>query len=207
MADYQELSTTMAGIRARANCDTGNEVVIEVVTTPGPIDPPHRYRCPISGELMEDPVVAADGHTYERAFVEEWFRRGHLTSPLTGAVINSDLLTPNQSMRALIVEFVEENPSVRKGERGWGIRKGRRRSRRLSALRNHYIGKTEEYHLRLSGQHAVVAMREEIERLQSLNSSLQDTVTALQMQIAEYTSSADDFDEDEEFFGFPDEEF
>mmetsp|Transcript_12020 Transcript_12020/g.21350 ORF Transcript_12020/g.21350 Transcript_12020/m.21350 type:complete len:96 (+) Transcript_12020:51-338(+) len=25
----------------------------------------HDFTCPISGEVMEDPVIAADGHTYE----------------------------------------------------------------------------------------------------------------------------------------------
>jgi hypothetical protein len=31
-----------------------------------------RYFCPISMEMMEDPVVAADGHSYERAEIEKW---------------------------------------------------------------------------------------------------------------------------------------
>ena len=35
-------------------------------------DPPDLC-CPISQELMEDPVVAADGITYERRCIAEWF--------------------------------------------------------------------------------------------------------------------------------------
>jgi uncharacterized protein len=33
---------------------------------------------------MENPVIAADGHSYERGAIERWFSTGHNTSPLTG---------------------------------------------------------------------------------------------------------------------------
>jgi hypothetical protein len=44
---------------------------------------PEDFKCPISvtDELMKDPVVAADGHTYERAAIEEWFNNGHTNEP------------------------------------------------------------------------------------------------------------------------------
>ena len=41
------------------------------------------YFCPITCEIMEDPVVAADGHTYERTAIAEWLEH-HDLSPLTG---------------------------------------------------------------------------------------------------------------------------
>ncbi len=36
--------------------------------------------------LMVDPVIAADGHTYERAALQEWLQH-HTTSPVTGATL------------------------------------------------------------------------------------------------------------------------
>jgi hypothetical protein len=33
---------------------------------------PNELSCPISFELMTDPVVADDGHTYQRYAIEEW---------------------------------------------------------------------------------------------------------------------------------------
>lgn len=36
--------------------------------------PPAAYLCPISHELMSDPVVACDGHTYERRAITEWMQ-------------------------------------------------------------------------------------------------------------------------------------
>jgi hypothetical protein len=43
-----------------------------------PIDesPPSELVCPISQVLMtDDPVIAADGHTYERSAIEAWFQK------------------------------------------------------------------------------------------------------------------------------------
>lgn len=42
------------------------------------------FYCPITGDVMSDPVIDRDGITYERAAIEEWIqRRG--TSPTTRA--------------------------------------------------------------------------------------------------------------------------
>ena len=54
--------------------------------------------CPITGVPMHDPVVAADGHTYERAAIERWFSE-HDTSPLTGEVLPTTALFPNWALR------------------------------------------------------------------------------------------------------------
>ena len=34
--------------------------------------PPEAFLCPISFELMDDPVVASDGHSYQRFIIETW---------------------------------------------------------------------------------------------------------------------------------------
>lgn len=44
---------------------------------------PHQFRCPISHELLEDPVIAGDDLTYERNAIVRWFQI-RLSSPLTG---------------------------------------------------------------------------------------------------------------------------
>jgi hypothetical protein len=33
---------------------------------------------------MENPVIASDGHSYEKYAIEKWISTGHNTSPLTG---------------------------------------------------------------------------------------------------------------------------
>lgn len=41
-----------------------------------------KYWCPITGEVMDDPVIAADGYTYERSAIEDWLSRSK-ESPIT----------------------------------------------------------------------------------------------------------------------------
>ena len=67
---------------------------------------PASFLCPISQELMRDPVVCADGHSYERANIARWLRT-HRTSPKTGAVLEHMVLTPNHALRNSIEEFME----------------------------------------------------------------------------------------------------
>lgn len=33
------------------------------------------FKCPITHRVMRDPVVAADGHCYERSAISAWFAR------------------------------------------------------------------------------------------------------------------------------------
>uniref|UniRef100_A0A0D3GD29 RING-type E3 ubiquitin transferase n=1 Tax=Oryza barthii TaxID=65489 RepID=A0A0D3GD29_9ORYZ len=53
------------------------------------------FTCPISHEVMNDPLMAADGHTYEAKFIRDWFRRGHNTSPITNVELEHKKLLPN----------------------------------------------------------------------------------------------------------------
>ena len=63
----------------------------------------HQYRCPITLEVMKDPVLAADGHSYERSALATWLST-HRTSPVTGARLEHVNMTPNHQLRSLIQE-------------------------------------------------------------------------------------------------------
>lgn len=62
------------------------------------------FTCPISHEVMNDPLMAADGHTYEAKFIRDWFRRGHNTSPITNVELEHKKLVPNRALRSAIEE-------------------------------------------------------------------------------------------------------
>ena len=68
---------------------------------------PDSFLCPISSEVMTDPVVTADGHTYERAGIRRWLE-SHGTSPSTGATLANKELTPNYTLRKSIEEWREK---------------------------------------------------------------------------------------------------
>ena len=60
----------------------------------------NEFACPISMMLMSDPVVAMDGHTYDRNSIVTWFETKH-TSPMTGLTIDKQLV-PNFTLKSLI---------------------------------------------------------------------------------------------------------
>ena len=70
-------------------------------------DVPDEYVCPITAEIMSDPVCLSDGFTYERAAIAQWLE-SHNTSPRTGAKLETKMLFPCTSLRILIRKFVEE---------------------------------------------------------------------------------------------------
>ena len=44
------------------------------------------FLCPITFEIMQDPVVAADGHSYERSAITKWMQTKD-NSPRTGEAL------------------------------------------------------------------------------------------------------------------------
>ena len=65
-----------------------------------------QLKCPISRELMVDPVIAADGNTYERKEIERWLETRD-TSPLTNQRLEHRFLTTNRAVKQQIEELVE----------------------------------------------------------------------------------------------------
>jgi hypothetical protein len=61
-------------------------------------------RCPITMEVMQDPVMAADGSTYDRKAIEMWLSKNN-TSPVTNLPLSHPGLTPNNTLRSLILNF------------------------------------------------------------------------------------------------------
>jgi hypothetical protein len=64
------------------------------------------FICPITYELMRDPVVASDGHTYEKAAIDKWLKH-HQLSPRTNEPM-APLTIPNINMKKLIQDIIDE---------------------------------------------------------------------------------------------------
>ena len=71
-------------------------------------EPPDDYLCPITQELMSDPVIATDGHTYERKAILQWIER-KATSPKTGEPLTTPQVFPNHLIRGMILEWKEQS--------------------------------------------------------------------------------------------------
>ena len=70
---------------------------------------PNIFLCPITCDIMLDPVSATDGHTYERSAIQRWFDDGKLSSPITNVGMPSTDLVPNHAMKSQISSWREQN--------------------------------------------------------------------------------------------------
>jgi hypothetical protein len=77
------------------------------------IDVPPFFLCPISLELMKDPVTVSTGITYDRENIEKWLFSGkNNTCPATKQPLSADCdLTPNHTLRRLIQSWCTDNAS------------------------------------------------------------------------------------------------
>lgn len=64
--------------------------------------------CPITHEIMKDPVIGSDGHTYERSAIENWLK-SNPRSPMTGEAMSIGDLRANLSIRKIIDTLKSNN--------------------------------------------------------------------------------------------------
>ena len=86
-------------------------------TIPPPADPeiPEGLKCPISFDLMRDPVICSTGHTYERESLLGHFRAqehaGNLpTCPISGLKTTRESVQPNWAMRGELDRLLAAHP-------------------------------------------------------------------------------------------------
>ena len=68
---------------------------------------PDEFLCPISTDIMSDPVITCVGQTYERSCFEEWLE-AHDTDPMSHIPI-SRTLTSNIAMRQAIERYKKQS--------------------------------------------------------------------------------------------------
>ena len=80
-----------------SRCTTRSNIQVTVDT--------ESMTCPINRDIMVDPVIIQDGHTYERAAIMTWFTKSN-KSPLTRAVItDTKNLIPNLFLKGIIDQY------------------------------------------------------------------------------------------------------
>ncbi|GJP82269.1 hypothetical protein CLOP_g12504 [Closterium sp. NIES-67] len=70
---------------------------------------PEHFTCPLSADIMRDPVIIASGLTYERSFIEQWFAEGHMTCPKTRQRVDHTNLCPNVAVKKMITDWCLAN--------------------------------------------------------------------------------------------------
>lgn len=64
---------------------------------------PKDFCCPISLDLMRDPVITSTGQTYDRCSISRWVEEGHVTCPKTGQLLSHMCMVSNRALRNLIM--------------------------------------------------------------------------------------------------------
>ncbi|KDO60475.1 hypothetical protein CISIN_1g004078mg [Citrus sinensis] len=122
----ESLAVEMERIRAERNQNKGHSdqmnYIVDLIShirdcmlkierfeaTSGVPIPPY-FRCPLSLELMIDPVIVASGQTYERVFIQKWLDHGLNICPKTRQTLAHTNLIPNYTVKAMIENWCEEN--------------------------------------------------------------------------------------------------
>ncbi|XP_024025482.1 U-box domain-containing protein 44 isoform X2 [Morus notabilis] len=81
------------------------------------ISPFKNFICPLTKEVMKEPVVLESSQTYERAAIEYWFERcledgRDPTCPVTGQVLGTLELKPNIGLAGAIEEWLNRNVEI-----------------------------------------------------------------------------------------------
>ncbi|XP_021742348.1 U-box domain-containing protein 19-like [Chenopodium quinoa] len=70
---------------------------------------PDDLKCPISLEIMEDPVTISTGQTYDRVNIVKWFKASNPVCPKTGQRVQNLDLVPNLALKEIIKKYCLEN--------------------------------------------------------------------------------------------------
>ncbi|XP_046734061.1 WD repeat, SAM and U-box domain-containing protein 1-like [Diprion similis] len=73
---------------------------------PEDLEIPHEFLCPITHEVMREPVQCSDGFTYERAAINEWLLSGKYSSPMTNAPLRDTKFVTNVFLKNKICSLL-----------------------------------------------------------------------------------------------------
>ncbi|PSS31332.1 U-box domain-containing protein [Actinidia chinensis var. chinensis] len=93
---------SIGGYQTEPVLNVENSLEWAQIDVSGEHEPPEEFKCPLSTRLMYDPVIIANGKTFERVWIEKWFDEGHDTCPKTNTKLADLLVTPNYAIKDLI---------------------------------------------------------------------------------------------------------
>jgi hypothetical protein len=77
----------------------------DISSPPKERDVPKGFICPLTMDIMYDPVLDPEGNTYERRAIMEWLRHKR-NSPVSRQPLNDKMLIPNNALRETIHELM-----------------------------------------------------------------------------------------------------
>lgn len=93
------------GVDGRSSCMIPPPPIDRVTSSKSFGAIPKDFCCPISLDLMRDPVIVSTGQTYDRGSITRWMDEGHATCPNSGQALANKRLVPNRALRNLISQW------------------------------------------------------------------------------------------------------
>ena len=69
------------------------------------MDIPETFICPVTLDVMVDPLISRYGHNYERRAILDWLKTGTIDCPLTKQPLRPSDLIPNEQLRVRIAAW------------------------------------------------------------------------------------------------------
>lgn len=79
------------------------------------LEPLQSFYCPITHDVMVDPVETSSAHTFERSAIEKWVAEGNKLCPLTLIPLDISILRPNKTLKQSIEEWKDRNTIIKIG--------------------------------------------------------------------------------------------
>ncbi|KAI4328950.1 hypothetical protein L6164_021260 [Bauhinia variegata] len=76
------------------------------------LEPLQSFYCPITKDVMVEPVETSSGQTFERSAIEKWFTEGNKMCPLTMIPLDASFLRPNKTLKQSIEEWKDRNTMI-----------------------------------------------------------------------------------------------
>jgi serine/threonine protein kinase len=104
---FQDAETRPSFADLHVDLQSISQSEIEKPRIASPVTPamPPGFHCPITDEVMQDPVICSDGHTYERGAIKTWLLNSN-RSPMTNLELSNKNLIPNLALRSVIEPFL-----------------------------------------------------------------------------------------------------
>ncbi|ESQ44989.1 hypothetical protein EUTSA_v10010139mg [Eutrema salsugineum] len=112
------------------------------------ISVPPYFRCPLSTELMLDPVIVASGQTFDRTSIKKWLDNGLGVCPRTRQVLTHQELIPNYTVKAMIASWLEAN-SINLAPSSGHLYDGGDASSMANNMGSHDFNRTESFRFSL----------------------------------------------------------
>ncbi|KAH9492407.1 WD repeat, SAM and U-box domain-containing protein 1 [Bulinus truncatus] len=90
------------------NRDLASDKALPVKNTEELNNIPEEFLCPITHEIMKEPVIASDGYTYDKQAILNWIENEQ-RSPMTNMLLTSTDVVLNRTVKMMIQKFLDKN--------------------------------------------------------------------------------------------------